>query len=133
MFGRLVAALPALRRLLEDCAAAEEDGLYRFYHQSFKVYALQDCTRRMTEALQELAPDRPLHASFVAIVRSGTGLNFESEHNAHWMEITRPILEAYQHAKFFLEMAVKYGSELERPPNLLPSGWAAVLHLYGLR
>jgi hypothetical protein len=49
------------------------------------------------------------------------------------METTRPILEAYQHAKYFLEMAVKYGSQLERPPNLLPSGWAAVLHLYGLR
>jgi hypothetical protein len=32
-----------------------------------------------------------------------------------------------------LEMAVKYGKELERPPNFLPSGWAALLYLYDLR
>jgi hypothetical protein len=30
-------------------------------------------------------------------------------------------------------MLVKYGLELEAPPCLLPSGWAAVLSLYGLR
>jgi hypothetical protein len=30
-------------------------------------------------------------------------------------------------------MAVKYGSELEEPPNPMPSGWAALLYLYNLR
>jgi len=30
-------------------------------------------------------------------------------------------------------MCVKYGRELEKPPEILPSGWAAVLYLYGLR
>jgi hypothetical protein len=25
------------------------------------------------------------------------------------------------------------GRELQRPPQLLPSGWASVLYLYGLR
>ncbi len=32
-----------------------------------------------------------------------------------------------------LEMVVKYGQTLEAPPETLPSGWAAVLYLYGLR
>ena len=27
----------------------------------------------------------------------------------------------------------KYGRELDEPPDSLPSGWAAVLYLYGLR
>ena len=45
----------------------------------------------------------------------------------------RPILEAFFHARYMLEMAVKYGKELDRPPNCLPSGWAAFLYLYDLR
>ncbi len=32
-----------------------------------------------------------------------------------------------------LEMAVKYGRKLEKAPELLPSGWAALLCLYNLR
>jgi hypothetical protein len=43
------------------------------------------------------------------------------------------MLEAFFHARYFLEMAVKYGRELELPPTLLPSGWAALLYLYNLR
>jgi hypothetical protein len=31
------------------------------------------------------------------------------------------------------EMTLKYGRSLESPPRVLPSGWAAVLTLYGLR
>jgi hypothetical protein len=43
------------------------------------------------------------------------------------------MLEAFWHARFFVEMAVKYGRELEEPPSTLPSGWAALLYLYDLR
>jgi hypothetical protein len=53
--------------------------------------------------------------------------------NERWLEITRPILEAYFHAHYFLSMAVRYGTELDAPPMMLPSGWAAILYLYGLR
>lgn len=42
-------------------------------------------------------------------------------------------VEAFLHAKSFLEMVVKYGKELETAQNLLPSGWAAVLCFYDLR
>ena len=57
---------------------------------------------------------------------------FEIEDNARWTEVTRPMLEAFFHARFFLEMAVRYAN-LEKPPQLLPSGYAALLCLYGLR
>jgi len=42
------------------------------------------------------------------------------------------IAEAFFHAKFFLEMTVKYEKELEALPTTLPSGWAALLCLYNL-
>jgi len=32
-----------------------------------------------------------------------------------------------------LEMAVGYGRRLDAPPRILPSGWAALLELFGLR
>jgi hypothetical protein len=55
------------------------------------------------------------------------------ELNMNWERHTRPVLEAFFHAKFMLEMIVKYGKALECPPRLLPSGWAVLLHLYRLR
>jgi hypothetical protein len=45
---------------------------------------------------------------------------------------TRPILEAFTHAKSMIEMAVRY-ADLPAPPAPLPSGWAALLYLYDLR
>lgn len=66
-------------------------------------------------------------------MKEGTGKTFKPAHNRRWLEVTRPILEAYFHARYFLEMAVRYGGELKKPPLLLPSGWAAFLYLHGLR
>lgn len=110
-----------------------EDAIYRFYHHSFKVYALQGMTERIVAAVQSLAPDRPLNATFTTIMNAGTGKRFEPAHNRRWLEVTRPILEAFFHARYFLEMVVRYGKKLSQTPRLLPSGWAAVLYLYDLR
>ncbi len=135
LFANLKRSLPALQQLLEACSHhwGYEDPVYRLYHQSFKVYALQQTTARIVAMLQELAPDRPLNDWFMRIVHEGTGLKFEPEHNRRWLEVTRPIAEAFFHARFFLEMAVRYGTNLEKPPRTLPSGWAAFLYLYDLR
>src|SRR5947207_2204661 len=63
--------LPQLEELL---AQAEdhwgmEDGIYRFYHQSFKVYGrLQPLTKAICKALQELLPDRPMNKWFAEII-----------------------------------------------------------------
>ncbi len=135
------ALLQSLRRdreelvmLLSRCSDhwVYEDSVYRFYHQSFKVYGLQGTTQAIVQRLQALAPDRPLNPWFLEIVEAGTGKAFKSEDNARWTEVTRPILEAFFHARFFLEMAVRY-SDLQEPPQTLPSGYAALLYLFGLR
>jgi hypothetical protein len=58
---------------------------------------------------------------------------FSDAVNRVWDETTRPLVEAFFHARFFLEMAVKYADELNEPPSTLPSGWAALLYLYNAR
>ena len=112
-----------------------EDSIYRFYYQSFKVYGLQHITMRIVDALRGLAPDgQSLCKEFEEIIKEDvSGQEFKHEHNEKWTHHTRPFVEAFFHAKFFLEMVVKYGKEMEKPPEMLPSGWAAVLCLYNLR
>jgi len=124
----------ALEKLLQENSDhwGYEDSIYRFYHQSFKVYGLQHQTQSIVDRLQALAPDRPLNRWFLEIVRAGTGKAFKIEDNARWTEVTRPILEAFFHARFFLEMAARYAG-LDAPPQALPSGYAALLYLFGLR
>ena len=107
--------------------------MYRFYHQSFKVFALQRTTDAIVTTLHALAPERQLSAWFLRIVGEGTGKTFAPQDNENWLTVTRPILEAFFHARFFLEMAVRYGQSFEEAPNALPSGWAALLELYDLR
>jgi hypothetical protein len=111
LFVSLKAALPELQKLLRECGGewGYEDPIYRFYHQSFKVYALGNTTKRIVSALQALAPEQPLNEWFVRIVSEGTDKTFDHEHNARWLEVTRPIVEAFFHARYFLEMAVTYG------------------------
>jgi hypothetical protein len=137
LLANIKAEIPQLESLLEKVGShwGYEDPVYRFYYGSFKVYWLQDTTRTIVEALKALAPERTtLSRLFEEIIRAGaSGKEFESEHNSNWSYHTRPFLEAFFHAKYFLEMVVKYGKELEEAPQLLPSGWAAVLCLYGLR
>ena len=107
-------------------------GRTRAWAPRFKVYALGPVTKRIVSALQALAPERQLNEWFMRIVSEGTDKSFDHEHNARWLEVTRPILEAFFHARYFLEMAVTYGRLLTAPPRMLPSGWAALLYLYRL-
>jgi hypothetical protein len=110
-----------------------EDSVYRFYHGSFKVFGVQRLTLQIVAALQMFLPDRPLNDRFLRILSDGTGKDFTPAVNATWDASTRPLLEAFFHARYFLEMAVKYGAELDEPPTTLPSGWAGLLYLYNLR
>ena len=112
-----------------------EDLIYRFYHQSFKVYRLQWHTAEIVDLLKKIAPDGTAFSPmFEEIFQAGVSDNqFEMKHNQQWTAHTRVFLEAFFHAKYFLEMAVKYGKELDSAPNVMPSGWAALLCLYDLR
>lgn len=123
-----------LRQALESASShwGFEDPIYRFYHQSFKVYALQQQTEAIVRELEALLPGTRLDPWFAAIVSRGTGKTFDPSHNRNWTEVTGPMLEAFFHARFFLEMAVRY-AHLDAPPDPLPSGYAALLCLYRLR
>jgi len=110
-----------------------EDSIYRFYHYSAKVYYIQNLTIKIVDVLKSLAPkDTKFNETFMEIFKNGTNHKHLS-HGKHWEKNTRPLLEAFFHAKFMLEMAIKYGKELKEAPNMLPSGWAALLYFYGLR
>lgn len=127
--------LPQLEELLRVMGHAYEDRLYRFYYQSFKVYYLQQATAYAAGMFHEigLAAGRRPNPWFEEIVAGGTGREFELSHNDDWLRHTRPVVEAFLHAKYFVEMMVKYGRELDVAPCALPSGWAALLTLYELR
>ncbi|HEY2414326.1 MAG TPA: hypothetical protein VGI40_18925 [Pirellulaceae bacterium] len=132
--ANLDAQRAALGQLLESVSDhwGYEDPIYRFYHQSFKVYPLAESTTRIVAALQQLLPDQPLNPWFLQIVGEGTSKEFKLEDNKRWMEVTRPILEAFFHARYFLEMACRYASAPEKDQPM-PSGWAALLYLFNLR
>lgn len=132
--ANLLARSDELRQLLETVSDhwGYEDPIYRFYHQSFKVYRLAESTLRIVAALQQLLPDQPLNPWLLRIVSEGTDKEFKIEDNERWLEVTRPILEAFFHARFFLEMACRYAQSPQRD-QAIPSGWAALLYLFNLR
>lgn len=127
-------ALGLLQKVCEEEWGGEE-GVYRYYHHSFKVYRLQDLTMQIVGAIRGLHPEPSslLNPMFESIISEGTGKEWEHSHNLKWSLHTRPIVEAYLHAKWMLDMVIKYGKELEAPPQLLPAGWATVLYLFNLR
>jgi hypothetical protein len=135
LFENLKSRLPELEELLSGYQKrfGYEDAVYRFYHQSFKVYHLQEGTLQIVAALRSLLPDRQINKYFQKILEDGTGKEFHPDDNLRWLDVTRPIVEAFGHALYFLAMAVKYGRELEALPDTLPSGWAAFLYLFDLR
>jgi hypothetical protein len=136
LLAELATQLPRLRQLLGEVNGhwVYEDLIYRFYHQSFKVFGLQQTTLEIVKALQALAPHLELNNWFQLIVKEGTGREFKmNTTNDNWLEETRPIIEAFFHAHYFLEMACKYGGSVTEPPQSLPSGYAAFLYLFNLR
>lgn len=135
MFVSLKRELPNLEALLVtvNSSWSYEDMVYRFYHQSFKVFGAQGLTLEIVGRLAALLPGQPLNEWFMTIVKDGTGKEFHLDANQNWLQETRPIIEAFLHAKFFLEMAVRYGKLLEEPQQWMSSGWAAFLYLYNIR
>ncbi|MCX6910587.1 MAG: hypothetical protein NTY01_21455 [Verrucomicrobia bacterium] len=126
--------LPQLKALLANVWGYEE-SVFRFYHASFALIAWRNKTRKIVKALRELAPHLKLHLEFEQIVAEGTERDYfkRSRQKDHG----RCIVEAYFHAHFMLEMAVRYADLPEsihdrESRQILPIGWAAFLHLYNL-
>ena len=127
--------LPDLEKIQDRIRNFEvyEEGAYRFYHQSYKVYFLQGYTREISSFFVRLLPGVPMNDWFLKIVEEGTKGIFNDSHNSDWLAHTRPILEAFFHAKYFMEMAVRCAKDLEGVPELLPYEWASLLYLYNAR
>jgi hypothetical protein len=148
LLSNIKAALPDLELLQQRLTQnwVDEEFLYRFYYQSFKVFIRKESTTEIYDALAALAPRStppdegassgersPLNEWFTQIVTEGTSAAFELSMNDDWLTHARPVLEAYHHARQFLDLVVGYGKLLDAPPTSLPTGWAAVLMLFNLR
>ena len=106
-----------------------ENCLHKFYTGSFKVFHYQRETLRIVEALEAIAPEgRGFCPMFKEIIRLGTGHEFTTADNEHWIERAAPIVQAFLHARFFLQMALKHTPA----PPVLHAGWMALLSLYEL-
>jgi hypothetical protein len=123
-----------LKKTLQEMSGhwTYEDHFYRYYHGSYKVYRTQTTTDQAVKLLRQLLPERELNLTFEQIIHEGTGKKFKLAHNKNWDKHTRPMLEAFAHAKFMIEMALRYAN-LTKLPQPMPSGYAALLYLYDLR
>lgn len=137
LFKNIKKELPELEKFFEEECNADwtyDDMIYRMYHGSFKVWYLVPKIEEIVKKFESLLPGRPLNKQFLEIVGDGIKeKDFKMAFNKDWLGYTRPIVEAFFHARFFLEMIIKYGKEMDKAVTLLPSGWAVVLYLYNLR
>lgn len=135
--------MPALEANLEranNIHMGEENMVYRFYHESFKVYNVQDRTKSMYLTLKMISPhgkNKIRDPHYLRIVGDAKfDRKFRLEDNKDWDNVCRPFLEAFFHTKYFIEMALKYGKEFKgkrAPVTFVPYGWASLLELYGIR
>jgi len=134
LLSKIKAKLPQLETKLDECLSADsyENLFYRFYHQSNKVYRLQTVTQEIIAILKEVAPKGKTFCKyFQEIIDEGANAKkFSLKHNRNWTKHTRPMIEAFCHARYFLEMCIKYGKELSKPPSPMPYGYAALMELF---
>jgi hypothetical protein len=110
LLARIEQRLPEIEELLAEAEdrRGEEDGVYRFYLRSFKVFGLQDFVKTAFKLIQEIGgADDPPCEWYCQIVKEGTEHHFNEKTNAEWLQQTRPILEAFWHTKYFVSMMVK--------------------------
>lgn len=135
LFKRMVEAYPKLKELQAqaDRNFGAPDLFYRFYHQSFKAYRVQEFTKDLTLLFQEIGEGYALNSWYTQIVKEGTNKPFDVSHNDDWLKHVRPQFEAYFHARMFLDQMVWCVEHMGKAETLLPSQWAAVLYLFNLR
>jgi hypothetical protein len=134
LFLRIKARLPELMEIAATLEEDEEDGVYRLYHGSYKVFNLQDPVCAAFKLIKEIGGEAdPPHFEYARIVEAGTKHQFSATTNENWEGETKPILEAFWHTKYFVNMMVKYGKKLETVEMALQPGMAAVLYLFELR
>ncbi len=120
--------------LVSSFKKSEPEFIYRFYHQSFKVFGYKELIRYSVKFLEKLAPESSqLNSWYRGIVDLGLDKGFNDSTNDNWLAETQPLLEAFWHTKFFVTQMKSSAESLETAPEILPYNWASVLYLYDLR
>ncbi len=123
-----------IKKLYNNFCEAEVDGIYRFYHQSFKVYNLQNHINEANNLFKKLEPGSGVNLWFYQIILDGTQKGFEMSDNQNWLIVIRPILEAFFHCKYFLEQLIFVESNYDKPQEgFISSEYASFLCLFNLR
>lgn len=135
LLGRIKEARERMRELCTsaDAEFGAPDRFYRFYYQSFKVFHIQVLTKSFYDLIVDLSRGEPLNPWFVEIVEDGLGKQFELGHNEDWLKYTRPLLEAYFHARMAVDQMLWCADNMEGAEAMLPSPWAAVLAIFKQR
>jgi hypothetical protein len=137
LLKNIKAKLPEFEKLLEEINGEWEycDLIYRYYHGSFKVYYIQNYTIKIVNLLKSVAPERikDFNEQFEEIFKDGTNIKFSYKHNKNWNKYTLPQLQAFFHAKYFLEMAIKCGKEMKSDESCMRSSYAGLLYFYNMR
>lgn len=104
LLSRIKANLPEIESLYKVFTGCEEDYVYRFYHQSFKVFGAIEEIKKAGDLFEKIAPDGiSLNEWYSRIADEAIGKSFDWEKtNPNWLDETRPILEAFWHSKIFL-------------------------------
>ncbi len=113
----------------------EFDAQYRWYHQSFKIYARKHEIQLALDLFHALAPDgRQLHPWFEHVVVVAMSKEFMMPYsNENWVSESLPILTCWQQTLTFLR-ALRWSTEhLDASPQLLPDSWALTLYLFDCR
>lgn len=136
IFQKMKECKDEIIKLHKDNEIIYEDRVYRFYHASFKVFWLQNQIEDILKLLKKLNPHRPYQFDewFLKIIKEAQDqgsfkINYNEDFSAH----ARPVLEAYLHCKYFLDMLRECIKIKQEPKSCITSGWASILELYNLR
>ena len=137
LLTRIKAHLPAIDAWLEDARDewGIENAVYRFYHQSSKVFGYQSDIEAGDNIIRSIGGESdPPTYWYRQIVAAGTGREFSDATNQNWFEETHAIPAALLHVYHLVQLLARYGREYERVPEKpIPVGWATVLELFELR
>ena len=123
-----------LDNLVSSFEKSEPEFIYRFYHQSFKVFGYKELIRYTVQFLEKLAPESSnLNVWYQGIIDLGLAKDFTDSTNDNWLSETQPLVEAFWHTKFFVTQMKSSAVSLEPLQKFCLTFGAAVLYLYGLR
>jgi len=134
LWQNLKVHLPGLKALRAEAKARwPKARVFPSNRRSFeKYYALQPVIQKISLALQDLLPHRPLRSHFSHIITEGTGHEFDSTDSLRRFNDADAIIEAFVLAYANLKMACSAGQTKEPEPSPTSESWVALLYLFHL-